>query len=166
MADKYANQGFVKVVPTLNVLTFAELATFVSVFEKRAFLISRIAYFFPITAYQEILASTDSVLFGLSSSDKWSEPFLGQASVLDLNHLFAFVSGTPASGELTAQPIVNDFSTLPGGGILVPSRPIFLFMVSAGFTAAYYLEARIYFTVVDLKAEEYWELVEATRLIG
>lgn len=164
--DIYANQGYVELTPTLNTLSFQELATFVSVFEKKAFLITCVDYFLGITSVQEFDTESDLCEFGLSRSDKFAAANLGETSVFDYNSLAMVAAGAGVSSHLFKQPIRKDFSTFPGGGIIIPSRPIFLWMASAGWAAAGSIAARIYFLVKDLKAEEYWELVEATRLIG
>ncbi len=164
--DKYANQAFVSVVPTTNVLSFAELATFVSVFEKKAFLINRIEYVFDSGLILEMDEETDLVQFGLSTSDTFAVATVGTPQVIDYNFFITLLQGAGVSSHIVKQPWVKDLSTLPGGGLLVPCRPIFLWMVTGGMSAPGELLARIYFTVVDLKAEEYWELVEATRLVG
>ena len=166
MPDKYANQGYVKLTPTLNTLSFEELATFVSVFEKKAFLINRVEYFFSSGALREFDAETDSVLFGLCRSDSFSVASLAEQAIFDFNALVCVLQGAGVSSQVVAEPFVKDLSTLPGGGILVPSRPVFLWCHSTGWAAAGDLHARIYFTVVDLKADEYWELVESLRLVG
>jgi hypothetical protein len=88
------------------------------------------------------------------------------SQIFDFNELVAVLQGAGVSSHIVRMPFIKDLSTLPGGGSLVPCRPIFLFAKSAGWAAAGSFSARIYFTVVDLKAEEYWELVEATRLVG
>lgn len=166
MADKYANQGYVSLTPTLNTLSFAELATFVSIFEKKAFLISRIDYVFSITSVREFDAETDYATFGLCTSDQIADASIAQAAIFDFNRLQTSLQAAGVSSHVIWQPYSRDLSTLPGGGVLVPSRPIFLYLQSGGWAAAGELSARIYFTVVDLKADEYWELVEATRLVG
>lgn len=166
MPDTYANQGFVTLTPTLNTLSWAELATFVSVFEKKAFLIARIEYFFSMTSLQEHDAETDHVNYGLGTSDGFAAAVLGESQIFDFNQLMLNLVGAGVSSDFIHQPFIKDLSTLPGGGVLVPCRPIFLWMHSFGWVAPGLLEARIYFTVKDLKADEYWELVEATRLVG
>lgn len=165
-SDKYANQGYVKLSPTLNTLSFGELATFVSIFEKKAFLINRVEYFWNVPAMIEFDAETDNAAFGLSTSDTFDTAGLGVSQIFDYNMLLLNLQAAGVSGEVIWEPYVKDLSTLPGGGSLVPCRPIFLWCATSGFTVAGVLEARIYFTVVDLKADEYWELVEATRLVG
>lgn len=167
MPDVYANQGYVEVIPAAaNTLTFTELATFVSVFEKKAFLINRISYYLSIAALgSEMDAETDYAQFGLTVSNTWTTPQIGEASIFDWNSLQVILNAAGVSGHLYPQPFDKDFSTMPGGGLLVPSRPIYLFLKTNGWAIAGSAAARIYFTVKDLKAEEYWELVEATRLV-
>lgn len=164
--DKYANQAYVSLIPTLNTLSFAELATFVSVFEKKAFLISRVEYNFTVNAMLEFDAETDYVNYGLSTSNTFTVVDLSIAQIFDFNRLQLSLHAAGVSSEMIRMPFIKDLSTLPSGGILVPSRPIFIWMKSAGWVTAESVSARIYFTVVDLKADEYWELVEATRLVG
>lgn len=166
MADIYANQGYVRLVPTLNTLSFAELATFVSVFEKKAFLINRVEYDIGKATILELDAETDFIVFGLSTSDSFSDAAQGERAIFDYNSLIAQLMAAGVSSHLVKMPYIKDLSTLPGGGFLVPSRPIFLFNVTGGLAAAATMSARIFFTVKDLKADEYWELVESTRLIG
>ncbi len=166
MADKYANQGFINLVPTLNALSFAELATFVSVFEKKAFLIHRVEYAPATTSILEFDSEVDSMVFGLCTNNTWSIPTLGEPAIFDFNSVVTSLTGAGVSSHLVHTPWVKDLSTVAGGGMLVPSRPIYFWMKSEGWAAAGAMGCRIYFTVVDLKAEEYWELVEATRLIG
>ncbi|GAH41088.1 unnamed protein product [marine sediment metagenome] len=164
--DKYANQGYVRLVPALNALSFEELATFVSVFEKKAFLINRIEYFIDAGAIRELDEETDAVTYGLSTSDVFVDAALGVPQIFDFNQIIAVLQGAGVSSHLVTMPFIKDLSTMPSGGVLVPCRPIFLWMQSSGLAAAGNIAARIFFTVVDLKAEEYWELVEATRLVG
>ncbi len=164
--DKYANQAYVRVSPVLNTLSFEELATFVSVFEKKAFLINRVEYDLGVAGMLNQDAETDYVMFGLSTSDQFAVADMSNAQVCDFNRIILVLTAAGVSSHLVTQPFVKDLSTLPAGGMLVPCRPIYLWMQSEGWTAAGTLAARIFFTVVDLKAEEYWELVEATRLVG
>jgi len=165
-SDKYANQGVVTLTPTLNTLSFEELASFVSVFERKAFLISRVEYVLGQTGIKEMDAETDYCLFGLSNSNTFSTPLITEPSIFDYNELVTVLQAAGVSSHIVQMPYIKDLSTLPGGGALVPCRPIFLYAQSGGWVAAGSFSARIYFTVVDLKAEEYWELVEATRLVG
>lgn len=166
MPDIYANQGHIQVVPTLNALTFAELATFVSVFEKKAFIITRIDYFFTVATLQEFDAETDWLMFGLSTSNTFNTPTLAVPQIIDFNQFILNMSAAGVSSHFIHEPFVKDLSTMPGGGLIVPSRPIFAWMLSSGFSAPGQMNVRIYFLVKDLKADEYWELVEATRLVG
>ena len=130
MADKYANQGYVGLVPTLNTLSFAELATFVSVFEKKAFLINRVEYSLSGETMKEFDAETDSVMFGLSTSDTFAAAGLNVPQIFDHNELQLILAAAGVSSHLVSKPFIKDLSTLPGGGHLIPCRPIFLWMVS------------------------------------
>lgn len=164
--DKYTNVGYIHLTTALNTLSFEELGTFISVFEKKAFLISRLEYFIGSTAIKELDAETDELSYGMSTANTFAAASLAEPAIFDFNGDIAVLQGAGVSSHIIHQPQIKDLSTLPSGGVLVPSRPIFLWANSAGLAAAMLVDVRVYFTVVDLKAEEYWELVEAMRIIG
>lgn len=165
-SDKFANIAFVSVVESaINTLTFRKLETAVSVYEKVAWLISRIEYFININT-TTFAATGDSVIFGLTTSNTITAINIAQNAVFDYFNLARFDFGTAASGELVTSLRMKDLSTLPGGGLLVPPNPIYLGVQGAAAPAVFTVEARIFFTVVTMKTEDFWELVEMRRMIG
>jgi len=48
---------------------------------------------------------------------------------------------------------------------LVPPRPIYLAVKATGFASAAIVSCRFEYTTVELKPDDYWELVEAYRLV-
>jgi hypothetical protein len=74
--------------------------------------------------------------------------------------------GAAASGMFVELPYTKDLSTIPGGGLLVPPNPIYIFAEGAALTNAVTLSCRMFYTSVDLKADEFWELVEMRRMVG
>ena len=76
-----------------------------------------------------------------------------------------FVHGTPATSIILTRPWIHDFTALPGGGLIVPATNLYAAIVGEGLASAAYMRTSLYFTYRELKPEEYWELVEATRAL-
>jgi hypothetical protein len=69
--------------------------------------------------------------------------------------------GGAAFNELQL-PLVTDFSTLPGGGKLLPVNPLYLGMMTADAAAASQCTARMDMTFKELTDAEYLELIQST----
>lgn len=165
-AEKYANQAYVTVVESAaNTLTFEKLETGISIFEKKGWLIHRIEYFVIMT--DTIFATKGDYLeFGLTASDQITALGLGVNAVIDYNRLIRHDLGTAGTGFYQHQPFVKDLSNIHGGGFLVPPNPIYVATQGNSLGAASTVAVRFYYSVVDLKADEFWELVEIRRMIG
>lgn len=169
--DIYANIGAILVEQSAtDTLTFNELQTYISVFDKKALIINKIIYSIPLATWQELDAEADYIAFGISTANNAASQAIAdlynRADIVDYNHIYTLVSGTPADIERKFGQIEKDFSTMPGNGLLVPGRPLFGWMGSDGMSAAMTIAMRIFFTVKDVSTEEYWELVEATRVVN
>lgn len=164
--EKFANIAFVTVTETAaNTLTFKKLETGIAPFEKVAFLINRIEYFYQRTV--AIFAATgDSLVIGLSASDQFSTAELDNSAIIDYHTQVRVDLGAAGSGFFDRQPFIKDFSTLPGGGLLVAPNPIYLFGVGSSLGAATTTWVRFFYTIKHLKSEDFWELVEMRRMIG
>lgn len=164
--DLFVNQAYGEVVPSVtDALSFQEIATGVSTFEKMAWVLQRAHWFVSVATLNELQAVTDAITLAITISDKMTSLGLDDAAVIDMVALYPALHGTAGNMETVKIPIVSDFSTLPGGGVIIPPRPIYIAMQSAGFSAARSASCRIYFTTRKLAADEYWELVEARRMI-
>ncbi len=65
------------------------------------------------------------------------------------------------------QPLVLDFSAF--GGILVPADRLYLYNDTSGaalLVAGPTVECRLFYTTMELSTEQYWELIEARRIIS
>lgn len=166
MTDKFVNKAFIQVIESAaNTLTFAELATGVAIFEKVAWIIHRIHWFVGKAVLKEIIADTFSITYALTGNNKMNQLSLDDPGVYDMQAIICASTAAPANFVVHTIPVVRDFSTLPGGGIIVPPRPIFIAAVGGGLAAPASVQVRIEYTVRELKADEYWELVEATRIL-
>jgi hypothetical protein len=73
--------------------------------------------------------------------------------------------GVAAAGMFVMNPYTKDFTSLAGGGILVPPNPLYLAVQGNNLVNAQTVYARLFYTHVELKPDEFWELVEARRII-
>ena len=148
--DRYANKAYISVTESgANTLTFSEIQTGMAMFEKVAWLIHRIEWWIGDVARQELTAVTDFLTMALVGNNTMASLSLGDQAVYDIIRLGVVDMGVAASG----------------GGLIIAPRPLYAAVQAGGFAAAAIVSARIYFTYLELKAEEYWELVEATRMI-
>lgn len=165
--DKFVNRAYVSITESAaGTLTFKELETGVSVFDKAGWIIHRISYYLDNTSLNEFGAASDQLIAGITVSNKVASLDLSDPAVIDLFNLAIRPIGTPANFQWWLQPFTRDFSTLPMGGILIPPRPVYLAVISAGFASPAVLNARFEFTVRSLTPDEYWELVESYRIIS
>lgn len=164
--DVFVNQAYITVVESAaNTLTFAKLETGVTIHEKIGWIISRLDYSMGLAA-ANFGAEGDVVEFGISTSDLITTISLRTSAIVDYNAIRRNDFGTAASGMLTRQPFQKTFANLPGGGILVPPNPIYIYVKGGALTSAMTIECRLFYTYKELKLEEFWELVELRRMIG
>ncbi len=164
MADRYANVAHIKVVESATgTLTYKKLETGISLFEKVAWVIARIEYYWLAAGYA---ASGDGVKMGLTTSNNPPALTPDEVAIVDLTKTRRVDMGTAASAIVDVSPIIRDFSQLPGGGLIVPPNPIYLAVIGVNQAAVVTMECRIYYTGVQLKGDEFWELVEARRIIS
>lgn len=164
MADVYSNLAYIAVTETAaNTLTFSQLTTGISTFSKQAFIIHRVEWFYGDRS--DVAAEGDYFQAALVMSNKMSGIGLDDPSVVIAREWHSRVSGTPAVMFHFQVPDVDDFSDLPGGGLIIPANPIFLAAEGVSLAGAQTVNCRIRFTVKELKADEYIELVESVRMI-
>lgn len=164
MADQYANVAHIQVTESaINTLTYKKLETGISLFEKMAWVISRIEYYWMALA---MAVTGDGIVMGITTSNNPPDLTPDQVAVIDMHKVARIDLGTAGTGMFYSYPIVKSFSELPGGGLIVPPNPIYLATLGVSQPAVTVLDARIYYTTVILKGDEFWELVEARRIIS
>lgn len=164
--DVFVNQAYLSITETgANTLTFSKLETGSSIHEKVGWIIHRIDFHIGIDI-TNFAANGDFVNFGLSTSDAIAIASLAESAVIDYNQITRMDIGTAATAKLYRQPLTKDFSGLPGQGILVPPNPLFFWVKGTNLSSAIIAYARMFYTVRQLKLEDFWELVELRRMIG
>jgi len=165
--DQFANYAIVTVAESAaNTLTFKKLETGISLIEKVAWVLNRIEYTINNLSAAVFNGDGDSVDYGLSVGSGFTAPANTEVTIIDYNKVVRRDYGAAASMRLDIIPIIKDFSALPGGGIIVPPAPIYLYAMGTGLTGATAVVARMYYTLLPLSVDQYWELVEARRVLS
>ena len=164
--DKYVNQAYLSVVESaLNTLTFSKIETGISIHEKVGWLISRIDYFFQ-TGPAQFGADGDALDYGISVMDTLTDVGPRLAAIVDSNTLTRQDWGVAASSEMRQLPVTRNFADLPGGGLLIPPNPVYIYARGTALAGPHTVAARLFYTMRQLKTEDFWELVEQRRMIG
>ena len=163
--DKFANIAYLYVAATSNdVLATARLDMANNLLsEKAAIIISRADVF--IGNVGAINAAGESISVALQLTDRLTTISLADPETLFTTGVIRYDAGTAGTGNLWISPIVLDFSNLPGGGILVPADRLYIAVKSENLAALANAAMRIYYTVVPLAPADYWELIEARRIM-
>jgi hypothetical protein len=164
--DKVAQHAAITVTESAaNTLTFQQLQTGAALFERRALMIHRIEYIPSMATVNLLLDSSDLIIMGLSTSSSITDLEPSNPNIFDQLQIGMIDIGTVANMQLLFHPIVHDFAMLPGGGLLLPGYPVYGFVKGTSIASACIVRFRFQFTAIQLKPEEYIELVEASRII-
>jgi hypothetical protein len=165
--DLYVNRAFGSVTETAaNTLTFEQIHFGTSIREKMALVIHRIRYRFARGEMNKILDDSDGINMAITRSENITTIGAGEPAVIDNAVINLLDFGTPANAyAYSADFMTRDFSTLPGGGLIAPAKPIFIAVQGVSLASAVTLNCTMYFTFKMLKPQEYWELVETMRVI-
>lgn len=163
--DVYSNKAFGEVVESAaNTLTFKEIQTNVSIFDKAAWIIHRIEWYLDNTALGLLGASDDKIEVALTASNAITTLALSNASVIDKFEVgIRYVSA--AGFAYKALPDSRDFSALPGGGLIIAPRPLFIAVKGTSIASAVTASMRFYFTQIELAADSYLELIDFYRIV-
>lgn len=165
--DKFANKFYGAVTESAQgTLTFAEIQTNVSVFDKVAWVLHRLEWYISTTILDLLAGDKDYLSMALVSSNKISALGLDNPAVIDLYNLVMLDYGTPGNNQILEFPMIRDFSQLPGGGVIITPRPLYVALVSDSIATPATAACRGYFTIRQLAADEYLELVDFYRIVS
>lgn len=165
--DEFANMAIIGVTEAgANTLTFKKLETGISLSEKVAWIINRIEYTRINVNATNFNGDNDSFSYGLSVSNAWVSANIQEPTIIDYNVVFRRDIGAAATGIFLDEPKIKDFASMPGGGIIVPPVPLWGYAVGGGLGAAMTVYMRLWYTLLQLSVDQYWELVEARRVIS
>lgn len=168
-SESFANMATITVTESAaSTLTFKKLETGQSILDKVAWIIHRIEYYF--TPLATLFDGTgDNLCVGISTTNVRSSNLTTEAYTdptnIDLIKIFRADFGAAAAGSLVSIPVVRDFSALPSGGLIIPPAPVYGFAQGSGLAAASTAIMKIWWTSLELTTDDYWQLVEARRLM-
>lgn len=165
--DKYANMAAMGLTESAaNTQTSAKFAFPFSIMDKMGLIIQRIEYDF-VNILAALNSSGDRMTLAVTSASAVTDIMLqSDPMIIDSVKMSRYDFGTAASGFLLRQPYVKDFSSLPGGGILVAPNPLYFMIQGSGAGAACQASIRLYYTYMEMATDEYWQLVESRRVIS
>ena len=167
VTDLFSNIAYASVTESAaNTLTFSEIQTGISVHEKVAWVISRIVWHIPTSTLILMAAAADGVNMGLVLSNKIDDlEDMADPSLVDNLIVSRHDFGTGASGYHLFEPIVKDYSALPGKGLIVTPKPLYAACQGISLSTPATVSCRIFYTTKELAADEFWELVQASRIV-
>lgn len=148
-----------------NTLTTAKFQFPFSIMDKMALVIHRIEYEV-VNVATVFAAAADRLTMAIIAANTIvdiTNPV--DPTIIDSMRIGRYDFGTAATGMLLAQPLVKDFTNLPGGGILVAPNPLYYAVKGDSAGAASITAVRMYYTYMELATDDYWQLVESRRII-
>jgi hypothetical protein len=166
-SDEYSNMYQVTLTESAaGTLTFTEINLGLTLFQKKAILISRIVIDWGYTLVQAMVAAADTAIVGLCQSNQLSTIALSDSATIWKAQKGLVVYGTPANAKIEEVVDVYDLSTIPGGGEFLVPTPLYGAIQCGSIAAAQSVTMRMYFQVIDLKEGEYIELLESRHFFG
>lgn len=164
--DTFANIAYLSVIESAaNTLTFAALQLATTLMTEKAALIIHRAEF-NLTNLAVLNSTTDYTDICLTVSDRLTAAHdLSAPELLFFRRTQRIDFGTAASGVFRDDPVAVDFTSLPGGGIIVPADRLYVGICSVGAANPNGVQMRLFYTVKSLEIADYWDLVEARRVM-
>lgn len=165
--DKFVNLMTTTItMSAANTITFQEINVGLNIFDKVGLLITRLEYDPTVATLADLDTDSDWFMAGVTSSNNLVNLTPEKAEVIDEVSIARVDAGAAANATFMFRPIIHDFSTLPGGGLLIPPKPLYSAAFSGGMTAAGICYVRLYFIIYKLNDSEYLELLETRRAFG
>jgi len=165
-ADVYANSFYQTVTePSANTLTFAEVNFNINIHETMGIILHKLEYFDTGVSYEGLSAQSDAVKMALTTSNTITSLDLSQPTVIDLLIVAPFTFGTPASAHLIYHPVIRDFTSLPGGGLILYPKPLYVAIQGVSLAGARTVQVRGKFSYIQLTGVEAFELIDQARLV-
>jgi hypothetical protein len=166
--DAFANIAYLMVQESASAtLTFAQLALAGQLIgQKYAIIVHRVETRLHM-AMSDFAGTADKVRYALTVSDRITDiTDLSQPEILFYGDFQRYDTGTAASSHFIHMPFIRDFMQLPGGGLLVPADRMYAGVLSTSLAIAAQISMRVYYSVKELAVDEYWELIEARRVMS
>jgi hypothetical protein len=111
------------------------------------------------------LTDLDFFAYGLRADSSLVAPDITDPAVIDVHYYNYYVVGTITARNSVHDRDVTDFTAMPSGGLIVAPTSLYAYLVNGLTGITVTLSVRVWFTLVDLSTEDYWQLVESRRKI-
>lgn len=166
-ADQYCNLfQFTATESAANTLTFGEINLGLTIFQKVGIVINRVLVEWSSDLISDLNQDADQLQVAITQSDQISDLSITQNAVVWKDKIHLSLQDATSFNTLVDLMHVTDFSTLPGGGELIAPRPLYWGIRGTGLSAVRATTVRMWFTIVELKTEEYFEILESRRFFG
>lgn len=148
-----------------NTLTFGASLNFgIPIVSETVIIIHRLEFSIALATLALMTADADAITLGLVTKNTLTAMTTDQIEVIDL---LQYERRMTTSGSYhTILPIVHDFSSLPGGGLLIVPQDLFLGMDSTGLASAGTAFVRCHYTFRTLSQSEYLEIAQKLKVFG
>lgn len=148
-----------------NTLTYEGIQTGLSIYDHIGWVIGRVEWRLGPTTMALFNASGDYLTAALTMSNNLTALVDTDPQVICIRRWDRLDFGTAASGSITPNLLADDYTGLPGGGLLVLPNPIWGAIVGNGLTGAAGCTIKIFFRPIPLKDADYFNLVQARQLL-
>lgn len=149
-----------------DTLTFDEINIGLNLFDKAGLLLQRLEMTPTGASLALMTAASDILSMGLCTSDGIADLSPEREQIIDVRTFLRTDFGTAGNAELADRTIVADYSTLRGGGLLIPPKPLYWAIDSNGLASVATVDFRMYFIVIRLQDTQYLELLETRRVFA
>lgn len=163
--DEFANVAIVTVTESAaNTLTFKKLEMGTSLFDRVAIIIHRVEWYLA-SAAAALIGDGDRVMAAITNTNTLDSIEANEEGVLIRKMWRNVFQGAPANNQREVFPTVDDFTTLPGGGIIMLPSPLYVGLECASLAAAQTIYCRMFFTFKEMKDQDYFELMQARQTL-
>jgi len=170
--DQFANRFAGTVTETVaGTIAIEEIPTNVDVFAKQAFVLHRLEYIIPSTVLALMIGANDSISIAIVNSPNVvnitpTSMNPTDPAVVDIFNINFSLRGAAANFAYQQMPFVRSFTDMPGGGLIVAARPLYIAIQGDSLAAVAGAYFKGYFTRKELKPEDYMDLVDYYRMIS
>ena len=162
--DRFANIAAARVVESAaGTLTFTEMLTGISLGQGVGMIIDQISYYLNSAAIQDLVASQDAIVMGITASDDVADlTDVTDRRILHATHIETMMVGAVVSLSHLRMPF--DYQFFPP--MIFASPRLHLGVIGLNLAGAVTARCRIYFRYISLTPQQYLELAEAFVLTG
>jgi len=148
-----------------NTISFEKLEAGLSIYDKIGWVINRIEWRLSNATLGYFNSTGDQLKMAISNSNTPTTIVEDDPRYYAISTWNRVDFGTAASASLEDYRHVDDFSGLPGGGILVLPSPLYCAIQGSGLSTASQGFIRLYFSPIEMAQDDYFSLVQSRQLI-